>query len=509
MKKYFAILASLVLVLSSCEKAFEVSDSERLSGSQAAAIVEESPEFLTSYVNGFYSWMVQFNTGGGSHGDFGHLGCLYNLDMMGLDIAICGTWNWGTFDINHDYGQYDYRRPYQYWNFYYTLIKKCNEVIDFFSEEDPTNPTLCGYLGQAYALRAMSYYYLIQIFQDPVTGTTPSASFRLEAPAVPIVYAVRDGKSTEEASAKGGRNTMKDLCEQIESDLASSLSLLDGYDRGGDKNQVNYEVAQGIAARYYLLTQQWDKAIEAATAAQNGFDLMDNTRLHSGFMELEDNEVMWGFNHNTETQTAYASFFSHLSNDCSGYGGVGQSVHCIDRSLYDAIPESDFRKSLFNGPEGDADAATTGGKLPYAARKFGYMASWLQDYTYMRKSEMILIAAEAHARLGDGQAASTLKELMEKRDPAWNYSSVSIDDILLQRRIELWGEGFEYFDLRRNGLAVDRKYSGTNHTVAAQFVFPAHAKSWNFQIPKQEMQNNPNITEEEQNEWISGAKEVN
>ena len=508
MKKYLAILVSLAFVFSSCEKAFEVKSSSTLSGSQAAAIVEEDPGFLTSYVNGFYAWMVAYNTGGGSHGDFGHLGCLYNLDMMGLDIAICGSWNWGTYDINHDYGAYNYRRPYQYWNFYYTLIKKCNEVIDFFGAEDPTNPTLRGYLGQAYALRAMSYYYLIQIFQDPVEGTSPSASFRSDAPAVPIVYATRDGKSTEEAAAKGGRNTMKDLCEQIESDLALALTLLEGYDRGSDKNQVNYEVAQGIAARYYVLTQQWDKASAAAKAAQNGYDVMDETRLYSGFMEIQDSEVMWGFNHNTETQTAYASFFSHLSNDCQGYGGVGQSVHCIDRSLYDSMSDTDLRKGLFNGPEGDPAAATTGGKLPYAARKFGYMASWLQDYIYMRNAEKILIEAEAAARKGDNAAAATaLSKLMQKRDPAWKYASASIDDVLLQRRIELWGEGFEYFDLRRNGLAVDRKYAGTNHTAAAQFVFPAHAKSWNFQIPNQEMQNNQYITEEEQNEWVSGTEE--
>ena len=505
MKKYLAILVSLAFVFTSCEKSFEVTNSSSLSGSQAAAMVEEDPGFLTSYVNGFYAWMVAY---GGSHDNFGHLGCLYNLDMMGLDIAICGTWNWGTFDINHDFGQYDYRRPYQFWNFYYTLIKKCNEVIDFFGAEEPTNPTLRGYLGQSYALRAMSYYYLIQIFQDPVEGTTPSAKFRYDAPAVPIVYATRDGKSSDDATAKGGRNTMKDLCEQIESDLALALPLLEGYDRGSDKNQVNYEVAQGIAARYYLLTQQWDKASAAAKAAQNGYDVMDATRLYSGFMEIQDNEVMWGFNHNTETQTAYASFFSHLSNDCMGYGGVGQSVHCIDRSLYDSISETDLRKGLFNGPEGDAKAATTGGKLPYAARKFGYAASWLQDYTFMRNAEMILIEAEAAARLGDNAAAATaLAKLMQKRDPAWTSSSASVDDVLLQRRIELWGEGFEYFDLRRNGLAVNRKYEGTNHIPAAQYAFPAHGKSWNFQIPRQEMQNNQYITEEEQNDWITGIEE--
>lgn len=507
MKKYIAILASAALVLCSCEKSFEVEDSSRISGTETAALVEQDPSFLESYVNGFYAWMVQYNSGGGSHGDFGFLGVVYNTDMMGLDIATCGTWNWGTYDINHDYGQYNYRRPYQLWNFFYTLIKKCNEVIDFFGTEDPTNMTLRGYLGQAYALRAFSYTYLIQLFQDPVEGTTPSMTFRDSAPAVPIVYAVRDGVSTEDANSVSGRNTLSVLKAEIERNIDFALLLLEGYERVS-KNEVDYEVAQGIAARYYLLTQQWAKAITAAQAAQNGYDLMDKARLESGFMEADgDNEVIWGFNHNAETQTSYASFFSHLSNDCAGYGGIGQSVHCIDRSLYDQIPASDYRKALFNGPDGDPTAATTGAKLAYASRKFGYMAGWLQDYIYMRNAEMLLIEAEAHARLADGQATSTLAKLMSSRDPQWSDSDVTVDDVLLQRRIELWGEGFEYFDLRRNGLAVNRKYAGSNHLATAQYAFPAHGKSWNFQIPLQELQNNVNITEAEQNEWISGTEE--
>lgn len=507
MKKYIAIIAVSLLALVSCEKQFEVKDSSRLSGTEAIAIAEEDPGFLSSYVNGFYSWMVQFNTGGGSHGDFGHLGVLYNLDMMGLDIAVCGTWNWGKYDINHDYGQYDWTRPYQLWNFYFTLLKKCNEVIDFFGEADPTDAQLRGFLGQAYALRAFCYTYLIQIFQDPVTGTTPSAVLRTDAKAVPIVYSSRDGKSVEEADAMSGRNTYADLMEEIERNISLALPLLEGYVRSS-KNEVNYQVAQGIAARYYLLTQQWNEAATAAAAAQNGFDIMDKTRLKSGFMDVDDKEVLWGFNHTTETMTSYASYFSHLSNDSAGYGGVGQSVHCIDRSLYDQIPATDYRKALWNTGAGDASASQTGGKLPYASRKFGYMASWLQDYIYMRNAEMVLIQAEAEARQGQNSAAAqTLAKLMAKRDPAWASASVSVDDVLLQRRIELWGEGFEYFDLRRNGLGVNRKYEGSNHLASAQYAFPAHAKSWNFQIPRQELQNNTHITEDDQNEWITGTEE--
>ena len=134
MKKYIVIFAASLLALVSCEKQFDVKDSNYLTGTDAISIAAEDPGFLASYVNGFYSWMVEFNGGGGSHQDFGHLSVVFTTDLMCQDIAICGSWNWGTYDINHDYGLYSYRRPYQLWNFYYTLIKKCNEVIDFFGE---------------------------------------------------------------------------------------------------------------------------------------------------------------------------------------------------------------------------------------------------------------------------------------------------------------------------------------------------------------------------------------
>lgn len=503
MKKHLIVLAAAVLSFASCTKEFDTVKTSTISRSEIAQTIAQNqdPAYFSPFVNGFYSWLVSY---GGSHDLYGHLSCLSNLEIMCKDVAINGTWNFGSFDINHDYGAEIWGRTSYMWEVYFTLISKCNEVIDFFGAQDPENGTLKGYLGEAYALRAFAYTYLMLLYQDPVEGSTPNAKFRSDAPAVPIRYAKRDGFSTEEENAVSGRNTLADVMNEVDRNIALALPLLKGYERSS-KNEVNYQVAQGIAARYYLFTQQWDKAITAARAAQEGFDLMDESRLKSGFMEIEDNEVLWGFDHNNETNTVFASFFSHWSNESPGYGGIGQSVHCIDRSLYDQIPSSDYRKALFNGADGDPDATTTGAKLAYASRKFGYASNWLQDYIFMRKAEMILIEAEAHARLGDGQAAAALKPLMAARDPQWSGSDVTVDDILLQRRIELWGEGFSYYDLRRNGLGVDRKYDGTNHAVEAQRAFPAHTASWNFQIPLTEIQYNANISEDEQNEWVSGA----
>ena len=115
---------------------------------------------------------------------------------------------------------------------------------------------------------------------------------------------------------------------------------------------------------------------------------------------------------------------------------------------------------------------------------------------------MVLIEAESYARMGDGaKAASVLGELMAKRDLSWQSAKVSVSDVLLQRRIELWGEGLGYYDLRRNGLGIDRNYEGTNHTPANRIKVPAHDNLWRFQLPLKEITENDMISEDEQNPW--------
>ena len=217
-------------------------------------------------------------------------------------------------------------------------------------------------------------------------------------------------------------------------------------------------------------------------------------------MRVTASDVMWGFAHNSETQTSYASFFSHISNLAPGYAGLAYSAKLIDKRLYDQIPDDDYRKTLFNGPEGDASQPTAGAKLPYANLKFGNDGSWTMHYIYMRAAEMVLIEAEALARQGkNAEAATVMAELMKNRQPSWNKASVTVDDVLLQRRIELWGEGFAYFDLKRNNKGIDRNYEGSNHQAGYLHTIPAFDVRWTYQIPQSEMQENSHIQDSEQN----------
>ena len=209
---------------------------------------------------------------------------------------------------------------------------------------------------------------------------------------------------------------------------------------------------------------------------------------------------MWGFAHSTETQTTYASFFSMISNIAPGYAGIGYAPRLIDARLYDQIPDADLRKAWFNGPEGDASQPTAAAQMPYATVKFGHVDDWTDNYMYMRAAEMVLIEAEAYAHMGDGaKAAQALKVLMDVRQPGWNRTSVTVDDIHLQRRIELWGEGFAYYDLKRLNKGTDRSYEGNNHLAGYDIKVPARDTRWYYQIPLSEIQENDMINEEDQN----------
>lgn len=450
----------------------------------------------TAFLNGIWVWMVSSNiSGNDAHDDFSYMSVLHSTDMMSEDIAMAG-FHWFTYDYGFDNRMSIYYRTSVDWMTFYTMISKANEIFGLYPEGGYTVAEK-GLIGQAHAVRALSYYYLVQLYQNCVKE---DGSLNLDAPGVPLKHLAIEGYSEEEIDAAQGRNTVKAVFAQIESDLNKAVENLQEYSRKS-KNEISLQVALGIQARYYLLSQQWEKAEASAKAAQKGFTIMDEKGLQDGFMDISNSEWMWGFDHNSESQTTYASFFSMISANAPGYAGLGYNTNLIDARLYSKMSDTDLRKAYwFNGPEGNPKADMRGASFPYAPKKYGNDGKWTMDYVYMRAAEMVLIEAEALAHQGkNAEAATALKKLMSQRDPSWNKTSVTVDDVALQRRIELWGEGFAYFDLKRLNRGIDRNYEGNNHLAGYDFAVPAQDPKWTYQIPRKELQENTHISEADQN----------
>mgnify|MGYP000934709811 CR=1 FL=1 len=169
----------------------------------------------------------------------------------------------------------------------------------------------------------------------------------------------------------------------------------------------------------------------------------------------------------------------------------------LDDIAHNQIADTDYRKKNFNATE------TTVGDFTYPAYsnvKFN-TPTYEADEIYMRLSEAYLLKAEAEARGGNSSAAQqTLYDLVSKRDSGYAKSSNTgealLKEIFLQSRIELWGEGHEFFTNKRFNVGVDRTAS-SNHTHK---LVKAAGKEFTYQIPLSiELNSNPYINAADQN----------
>jgi hypothetical protein len=133
----------------------------------------------------------------------------------------------------------------------------------------------------------------------------------------------------------------------------------------------------------------------------------------------------------------------------------------------------------------------------------------------MRSAELVLIEAESKARLNNLTGAiEVLNELRRKRNltdlSASDFNKESIlEEILLERRRELWGEGFRLYDILRLQIAPERKETtetfvdDESKTVGIRghwftsfpdgSPFVPNSKYYLFPIPLNEINNNPNL----------------
>lgn len=106
----------------------------------------------------------------------------------------------------------------------------------------------------------------------------------------------------------------------------------------------------------------------------------------------------------------------------------------------------------------------------------------------MRVEEMYLIEAEALAYCeGPGAGKAALETFMNsfrmKEGTTFSLRSAQLEDVVneiwIQKRVELWGEGLVWFDYKRRELAIERGYPGTNHPGLYRYnSYPEAVAPW-------------------------------
>lgn len=496
MKKIFALIAGFVLVagLASCNKDFlETSPTD----AYAQDFVMSSTDNIEAALNGMHKAMVsqyfsRQNIGGIPSFQIA-------MDCFGEDLVFPAAGN-GWWTNTGEVKWTNNRNPDSWVVYYpftisYKMISNANMILDYVDEATGPDPQKEMLKGQALAYRAYFYFWLVQLYADrydPATAAT--------APAVPLVTTTLE--STMKPIA-----TVEKVYEQITGDLDRAILYLDpanAYTAYTSKCDIDRAVALGIRARVALVMGDWpkakqcaDDAIAAAQAA--GRSLMSATDYTDGFNDCRNPEWMWGFTMIDDQSLYFYGYMAYMSWNFNSTN-VRSAPKCINSQLYDAIPDTDVRKGLFD-PTGTAWTMPSSSyqRFPYMNRKFAVKnpSSSVADANFMRLGEMYLIAAEAAAK-STGDAAQYLYDLNVTRDPSYTKSTATGDDLLeeiyLYRRIELWGEGHRFLDLKRLNQALDR--TGANHVVAVSQVMtlPADDVKWKYAIPREEIDANDFIT---------------
>ena len=251
-------------------------------------------------------------------------------------------------------------------------------------------------------------------------------------------------------------------------------------------SHIDYYVANGIKARICLTQHDYAGAATAAAEALKKPSLKVATIAElGGNNSVKTADVLWGMEIIADQSSGFASFFSHMDADAPGMY-ASKARQCISTGLYKLISDTDERKTAwFRGAIPSDEEKTASSYTSYCQIKFK-MADYTTrtgDYLLMRAEEMILIKAEAECHQKEyGAARTTIKTLGNARDSKFEerlaartdantYNSDTnapletlMDEILFQRRVELWGEVGRIFDMQRLGLGYNRNYEGSNHT---------------------------------------------
>jgi hypothetical protein len=271
----------------------------------------------------------------------------------------------------------------------------------------------------------------------------------------------------------------------------------------------------GLLARAYLNMGRWLPAATAANELLTNYPLMPPADYSKGFNDVNNSEWIWGHPEiPSQSDGSYSFHFLDVSSSSSYYYSF-----MADPFFGELFENGDIRKTLFSWDNNPGRE----GYLQY--KKFKFRADQTGDLVLMRSAEAYLIKAEGYARENNiTEGAAALNALRSARgastfDPTGATAAQLIEAILIERRKELWGEGFALADIIRNQLPVVRKPyvdaggndrlvtittpGGTTKQVPAKYhtalkfadgtPFVANSPNYIFAIPQTEEQNNPNL----------------
>ena len=536
-------LASLSLATTSC-----IDETEPTSGATQNQI-DQSKNTVSGMLMALPKRLNVMEGDTYQHYAFGYGAMMHVRDIETGDMPIAFSDYDQFMGWERNLGQGDaYMMPQYLWNYYYQSVLTCNKLLASATDVTGSDSLLVkGARGAAYAFRAMYYLDMARCYEYlPADVTEAEAKANgVEGLTVPIVT----DTTTQQDTKNNPRATHKQMFAFIKNDLDSALTyvpyLAKASESLGANRTLPHEAAvYGLYARLYM----WDGANPDGSdkAAADGSDpaavaagktsyrmaydyantaikaaSSDAPMLYSDCLEVNStsgeitgytktcfntlSKFLWGAQQTDQDATVTSgivNWTSWMSPQCSfGYAGAGP-VPMMDNNLFKEMYAGNWMQVFF-----DSDNKLTpnvGYKFqPNEGNYTNYKVACASAYPLMRIEEMYFIQAEALAHYGSAKNAKTLFEgfmnnyrsdfSKDKYKISGSDKEDVIKAIVNQKRIEFWGEGISFFDIKRLNWSVTRGYSGTNFKATTRFNTKGRPAWMNWCIVRTEQNNNAAI----------------
>lgn len=377
------------------------------------------------------------------------------------------------------------------WGFMYAAMNRANYILEFKDKTDFDGKE--EIIARALFLRAYYTFELTKWFGD-----------------IPLALDETGNRILNKRVLIGEQYDINRVGSQakvyslIEEDLKEAIPNLPLKSNDLEKYEITKGSAQALLGKVYLYHGTYDASKFTEAAVQL------NAVINSGLYSLVDFTTLFENTHENTDEAVFEVQYTSVEGagwDCiqcsegnylpqnnapRDYSGPkyksGWGISLPTQQLYDAFSAGDIRRDVTLLKPADNNYSVSRENTGYFSKKYlptqeneatragSDPLNYENNYRAIRYADVILMAAEAEAQTGGGNAISYLNTVRARafgnnsHDYPYNGESNLLDAIYAERRLELACEGHRFFDLVRTGKAVEA-FDAYNASIPADSDF--------------------------------------
>ncbi|AZA83645.1 RagB/SusD family nutrient uptake outer membrane protein [Chryseobacterium lactis] len=402
-------------------------------------LLNTSPESIKQTDN-FYKDEAQLEQGVNAvYGSLQYVG-QYQLAMLAIgEIPSDNTYDEVPANDSFTYGELDFFTVQpnnsllaSTWKENYIGIQQANIVLNRIGNVSMSQSQKNIRTGEVKFLRALMYFNMVRIFGD-----------------IPLV--TKESVNVNEYFGQG-RTPAETVYTFIESELKDAITLLP--ETTAQKGRVTKGAALGMLGKVLVTRNKYSEALPYLKQVEGlNYSLLTDVTKIFDVTNKNNAEIIFdvqftsGLNGNTEGSQAYQMFSP------SGFSAGAKGHNLPTKEVYNTFAATDKRRDAYIG-------LTTNG-VPYSkklTKPTTAPADGGSNVVVLRLAEVYLLMAECYAKTNDPVNGNLYLNKIKNRAGLTSVtiadSTDLLDEIALERRKELIGEGHRWFDLVRTGKAI-------------------------------------------------------